>query len=188
MLTTSVSLLQRLRQPTDDAAWEQFVHLYTPLLFFWARRLGLQESDAADLVQEVFTLLIRKLPSFTYDDGRSFRNWLRTVLRNKAIARMRGPNVLTTASQLPPTDVAAPDPAEVVSDEEFRQALALRALQLMQKEFQPTTWKACWEYLAVSRPAAEVAAELGITPNAVYLATSRVLRRLREEFVGILEL
>jgi RNA polymerase sigma-70 factor, ECF subfamily len=54
----------------------------------------------------------------------------------------------------------------------------------MQAEFQPATWKACWECAAVGRPAAEVAAELGMTVNAVYLATSRVLRRLRQELAG----
>ena len=57
----------------------------------------------------------------------------------------------------------------------------------MQKEFQPATWKACWEFVVKDRPAAAVAAELGITINAVYLAKGRVLRRLREELVGLLD-
>ena len=56
---TSVSVLQRLRQPHDKDAWGRFVRLYTPLLFYWARRVGgLQEPDAADLVQDVFTTLL----------------------------------------------------------------------------------------------------------------------------------
>ena len=74
------SLLQQLRSSDDQRAWRRFVDLYTPLLFYWARCVGLQESDAADLVQEVFTLLVRKLPEFTYDHNKGFRNWLRTVL------------------------------------------------------------------------------------------------------------
>ena len=57
--------------------------LYTPLLYYWCQRAGLQEQDAADLVQEVFVLLVRKLPEFRYDRERSFRNWLRTVALNK---------------------------------------------------------------------------------------------------------
>ena len=63
MTGTSVSLLERLRQPDDREAWNRFVGLYTPLIFAWARQVGLQESDAADLVQDVFTLLIDKIAS-----------------------------------------------------------------------------------------------------------------------------
>jgi RNA polymerase sigma-70 factor, ECF subfamily len=62
-----------------------------------------------------------------------------------------------------------------------------RALELMQAEFQPTTWKACWEYAVQGRPAAEVAGELQTTVEVVYAAKSRVLRRLREELAGLLE-
>src|SRR5262245_60040259 len=80
---TPASLLERLRRPDDREAWARFVELYTPLLYFWARRTGLQQADAADLVQEVLAVLFRKLLEFTYDKQRSFRNWLRTVTLNK---------------------------------------------------------------------------------------------------------
>jgi len=92
MDTTPGSLLERLRQPGQPEAWRRFVQLYTPLLFHWARRLGLQEQDAADLIQDVFLVLARKLPDFTYDRRQSFRGWLRTVTLNKwrESARRRG--------------------------------------------------------------------------------------------------
>ena len=61
----------------------RFVELYTPLLYYWARRVGLRRQDAADLVQDVFTLLVRKLPEFTYDRNKRFRAWLRTVTLNR---------------------------------------------------------------------------------------------------------
>src|SRR5438874_1167415 len=83
MSTTPASLLERLRQPFEPEAWARFVSLYTPLIFSWARRVGLQEQDAADLVQEVFVTLLQVLPTFTYDRHRSFRRWLRTVTLNK---------------------------------------------------------------------------------------------------------
>jgi len=82
MHSTSPSLLERVRQRSDGEAWGRFVALYTPLLFFWARKCGLQEEDAADLTQEVFAALVEKLPAFTYDPHRSFRSWLRTVTLN----------------------------------------------------------------------------------------------------------
>jgi RNA polymerase sigma-70 factor (ECF subfamily) len=79
---TPASLLHRLRQPNAVDAWPRFVELYTPLLYYWAKRLGLQQQDAADLVQDVFVLLVQKLPEFAYDRHKSFRGWLRTVTLN----------------------------------------------------------------------------------------------------------
>src|SRR5262245_7790739 len=87
MHTTPPSLLEQLRQPADAAAnrraWERFVQLYTPLLFHWAQRLGAHGPDADDLVQNVFTILVRQLPQFRYEPGRKFRGWLWTVTANK---------------------------------------------------------------------------------------------------------
>src|SRR5262245_37397575 len=84
MNTTSASLLERLGQPAErELAWNRFVRLYTPLLYHWARRLELSSADAADLVQEVFALLLRQLPRFAYDARKSFRGWLRIVTLNR---------------------------------------------------------------------------------------------------------
>jgi RNA polymerase sigma-70 factor (ECF subfamily) len=85
------------------------------------------------------------------------------------------------------SDVAAPEQAADIGEVEFQQQLTIRALQLMQAEFQPTTWQACWETVVRGRSGADVARELGISVNAVYLARSRVLRRLREELGGMLD-
>jgi RNA polymerase sigma-70 factor (ECF subfamily) len=183
MHTTSVSLLERLRQPADQGAWERFVDLYTPLLFQWARRAGLQETDAADLIQDVFQALLRKMPDFTYDRSGSFRAWLRTVLLNQWRTRLR------RRTELPLNEadsaLAEPDAQEAVTEKEYRDYLIGRALEVMRKDFQPATWQACWEHVACGRPAAEVAAEVGISVKAVYLAKARVLRRLREELQGL---
>ncbi|MCI0458635.1 MAG: sigma-70 family RNA polymerase sigma factor [Gemmataceae bacterium] len=188
MHTTPASLLERLRQPGERAAWDRFVQLYTPFLYYWARRLGLQEPDASDLVQDVFILLLQKLPEFAYDQHKSFRNWLRTVLFNKWRENRR--RATLPARQVDAAALArivGPDNVEGLMEAEFQQYLAIRALQLMQDEFRPTTWKACWEHIVVGRPAVDVAQELEITVNAVYLATSRVLRRLRQELQGMLD-
>jgi RNA polymerase sigma-70 factor (ECF subfamily) len=187
MHTTSLSLLERLRQPADRQAWARFFDLYTPLLYYWACRLGLQPADAGDLVQEVFTALLQALPRFRYDERKSFRGWLRTVLVNKWREGRRGQAACRPAGGTPLPDPAGPDNVAELEDEEFRHYLALRALQLMQAEFQPATWKACWECVVGGRPAPEVARELGLTVNAVYLAKSRVLRRLRQELEGLLD-
>jgi RNA polymerase sigma-70 factor (ECF subfamily) len=188
MHTTSASLLQRLRRPDERAAWDRFVELYTPLLFHWARRVGLQEQDAADLVQDVLTTLVQKLPEFTLDDNGNFRGWLRTVTLNKwrDNARRRATRPLVgDAAAL--AELPAPAELEDFWEAEYRKHLVDRALAVMRAEFQPTTWQACWQFVVEGRPAAEVAAALGISENAVYIAKSRVLRRLREELEGLLE-
>jgi RNA polymerase sigma-70 factor (ECF subfamily) len=76
---------------------------------------------------------------------------------------------------------------EAFWEADYRRHLTNRALQVLQSDFQPTTWKAFWEQAVVGRPAAEVTAELGLTPGAVYAARFRVLDRLRRELAGMLE-
>ena len=83
MNTTQISFLERLRRPNEPQAWARFADLYTPLLYYWLRRLGLQENDVADLIQEVFLVLLAKLPRFEYRHDGTFRGWLRTLTINK---------------------------------------------------------------------------------------------------------
>lgn len=89
MNTTPVSLLVRLCQSRDDDAWQRIVELYTPLLLYWGRRLGLQEADVADLVQEVFAVLVEALPRFESRQGERFRGWLWTITINRHRERQR---------------------------------------------------------------------------------------------------
>jgi RNA polymerase sigma-70 factor, ECF subfamily len=187
MYTTQISLLERLRQPDEQEAWARFVELYTPLLYYWARRAGLQDADAADLVQDVFATLVRKLPEFVYDRNKSFRQWLRTVTLNKWRDRLKRGHKMQQLPEAALSELAEPNGADPFWETEYRQHLVSRALQILQTEFQPATWKAFWEFVACGRPARQVAAELGITENAVYIAKCRVLRRLREEFAGMTE-
>lgn len=188
MNTTSPSLLQRLRQPGEQCAWERFTELYTPLLYYWARRQGLQQQDAADLVQEVLALLVRKLPAFHYDHQGSFRSWLRTVTLNK----LRDLHRSRCARPMSDTDtalanLAEPGVGDVLEETEYRQHLVRRALQVMESDFEPTTWKACWALVVEGRSAAEVAGDLRVSVGAIYVAKSRVLTRLRGELHGLLE-
>jgi RNA polymerase sigma-70 factor (ECF subfamily) len=185
MTSTPVSLLDRLRSPTDQAAWSRFVDLYSPLVFAWAKQAGLQPADCADLVQEVFTLLVRKMPEFVHRPDGSFRAWLKTVTLNKW---------RETARRAPvgqPTGVPLPnvpgDESEAFWEADYRQLLVGRALTLMEQDFEPRTWQACWALAVEGRPAAEVAAEWGVSVGTVYAAKCRVLARLRQELAGMWE-
>jgi RNA polymerase sigma-70 factor (ECF subfamily) len=184
MPSTPVSLLEKLRQPNPAEAWERFVELYTPLLYHWCRQLGLSTSEAADLVQDVFVVLIQKLPGFTYDRQGSFRAWLRTVLMNKCRENWRRRKCVPE-EHTGEEPVAADDGPDALAEREYRQHLVGRALQLMQREFETTTWRACWEYVVEGRPPADVALELGVSTGVVYAAKYRVLKRLRQELDGL---
>jgi RNA polymerase sigma-70 factor (ECF subfamily) len=190
MLRTSTSLLQRLQQrPNQEQAWARFVDLYTPLLLAWARKAGLSPEDAADHVQEIFAHLVRKLPEFRYDPRKgSFRGWLRTILVNKLRDRLRRqPPVAAPVAGAALAGLSDPAPPDPFTEQEHNQYLVRRALELMQGEFAVATRQAFWEFVVNDRPAGEVARQLGMTENAVYLAKLRVLRRLRQELAEFLE-
>ena len=184
-----MTLLERVRQQTDRAAWERFVELYTSFLYHCARTLGLADSDAADAVQDVFVLLLEKLPGFQYAKDGSFRAWLRTVTVNKCRERFRKrQEIAIGGSHVIGMDQIQANDSDALWETEYRQHLVARALAIMQSEFETTTWKACWETTVEDRPTKDVAAELGMTINAVLVARSRVIRRLREELNELIDL
>jgi RNA polymerase sigma-70 factor (ECF subfamily) len=190
MLSTSVTLLERVRQRDDQPAWERFVALYTPLLYRWAQRTGLNDHDATDLAQDVLVLLMKELPDFKYDAAkRNFRGWLKTVTINKCreLQRRRVIKLGAAGEQDALQAVAVADDLEQFWDAEYRQHLVRKALEIMRTEFEPNTWQACWEHTVNDKSAAEVGQELGMSEAAVYVAKSRVLRRLRQELAGLLD-
>lgn len=187
MQTTNPSLLRKLRSRADASAWSHFVNLYAPLMQQWIAALGIDEPDRSDVVQEVFVVLLRKMPTFQYDSQQSFRGWLRTIALNKCRDLLRGRHRATEPLLLERIEQAASDDSDFLSQTEYRQALARRALALMREHFSETTWRACWLQVVDGRPARDIAAELGISENAVYLARARVLKRLRIELEGLWE-
>lgn len=187
MESTSASLLMRLKSTDNSRAWSRFVKLYTPLIYFWARNCGLQAHDASDLVQEVFALLLKKLPEFDYDKAKSFRGWLRTVTLNKWRDRYKVKALpVENCSQSALGQLVDDDPVNSFWEAEYQQQLVNRAIDLMKSEFSESTWKACQEYVIKGRPAADVANELNISIWTIYAAKSRLLNRLRQELDGLL--
>src|SRR5262249_8462017 len=114
MLTTPPSLLQRLRESPEQAAWERFVEMYTPLFFSWTSRLRLEHHEAASLVQEVFAVLVEQLPIFVYDRQKSFRAYLKTILLNRWRNHLRRRSSEAVAGR-PDIDAIAAD-SEVVPE------------------------------------------------------------------------
>jgi RNA polymerase sigma-70 factor (ECF subfamily) len=184
MHTTPPSLLEQLRQPGQRAAWERFAELYTPLIYYFARSQGLAEPDAADLVQEVFLLLITKLPNFHYHRDGSFRAWLRTLTLNKhrELKRRKKPDLVEDLNNEP-----ARDSAGALEEKEYRLHLVQQMLHILKDQFPPSTWQLFDEYVIQNRHAQEIAAQRKVTLGTVYAAKSKVLHRLRQELAGLLE-
>jgi RNA polymerase sigma-70 factor, ECF subfamily len=185
---TSPTLLAKLNGPDRAAAWHRFVHLYTPLFHRWAERLAVPPADRLDLIQELFLRLLRALPQFTHTQGGSFRAWLHTLFVNKwrDQCRKRQPTPLGIGGSSFPA-AAIEDPTIAVDEAEYLAVLVDRAARLIRADFNAATWSAFWATAVEDRPAREVAAEVGLTVNAVYLARARVLQRLRQELAGLLD-
>lgn len=184
MNDTPATLLHRLCAQPAAGDWERFVRLFTPLLRRWAGRLGVRDADAEDLLQEVFLLLMRKLPKFQYDESKSFRAWLWTVFRRAGLAwRKRQPQPGPSLEQL--EELSSPDSIIEATQVEYHRYLLGRIMQLVETDFPMATWQIFQQLAIAGRPGVDVAREFGVTLNAVYLARSRVLARLRAELAGL---
>jgi RNA polymerase sigma-70 factor (ECF subfamily) len=191
--STSLSLLDRVRR-SEAAAWERFVSLYDGLIAHWCAQAGLREPQISDVKQEVFLAVHGHLDQFsTAAHTGSFRGWLRQITRNKAIDHWRkqrpepavgGTEALQRLNELQAEGSGAEEEAAVREDRQF---VLRRAVELIRQDFEENTWRAFWRTVVDGREAAEVAQELGITRNAVYLAKARVLHRLQEEFADLIE-
>ena len=194
MAGTPISLLERLRLRPDGSAWKQLVELYTPLLQSWLRRQYLQQVDADDVIQEVFRVLVAKLPEFQHSgQPGAFRSWLRQVMVH-CLANFRRTRQAQRGMIEPKEAVRAleqlQDPHSELSrlwDQEHNQHVAGCFLRLVESKFEPTTYQAFRGVVLEGRKTAEVAAALSMTVNAVRLAKSHVLRWLREASRGLLD-
>jgi RNA polymerase sigma-70 factor (ECF subfamily) len=192
---TPASLLNRLREaPGDGEAWRHFDDLYRPLLTSWLQRHGLQAHDRDDLLQNVLAAVVRELPGFPYDPAKGrFRDWLRAILANRLRAFWRECRARPRATGDSGFQVQVleqlEDPASELSrrwDQEHDRHVVRRFLEVVRRDFAPRTWQAFERLLAGEKPAA-VAADLGLSRNAVYLARAGILKRLREEMAGLVD-
>jgi RNA polymerase sigma-70 factor, ECF subfamily len=164
--------------------------LYCPLVYRWARQQGLQDADAADVVQEVFRTVATRIDTLHRDQpGGSFRGWLSTITRNKLgdhFRRVAGRTNATGGSdaqaQLQQHPAAPLDGSSNVSGFDVDTGILHRTLEIIRPEFEDRTWQAFWRLAVAGHPAADIAQDLGMTARAVRQAKYRVLQRLRREF------
>lgn len=182
--TTRPSLLARIGANSPEA-WGEFVDLYAPLVYGFARRRGLQDADAADLTQEVLRAVFAAAGQLRYDPARGvFRAWLHTVTRNKLTdwsrARRRRP-VATGDSNANAAlaEVASPAEPDPDWDREYERRVFAWAAEQVRPGFREPTWRAFWLTAVEGRTGEEAARELGLTAGAVQVAKCRVLARLK---------
>jgi len=184
---TRASLLVQLRDGTNRGAWEEFVSLYGPIVYGFARKRGLQDADAADVMQDVMRSVASAIGRLDYDRGRgTFRGWLFTIARNKIINFASARRVRPQASGDTGTNrllETHPDGGDGADDWEleYQRQVAAMAMEKVKHEFQESTWRAFWMTAVEGRAAAEASDETGMSTGAVYVAKSRVLSRLKEE-------
>jgi RNA polymerase sigma-70 factor (ECF subfamily) len=188
-VSTSLSLLERVRGRDGDA-WTRMARLYTPLVYRWARKSGLQASDAADVSQEVFLAVAAHIQTFDHiAPGSTFRGWLWTITRNQVrlFHRKRQGHAVarggTDAHRLLAEQPELVDDESTVEPNDFdaKKSLVHRALELIRHDFQQQTWQAFLRFAMTGQSAVEIAEELGMTPAAVRQAKYRVLTRLHDE-------
>lgn len=186
--STSSSLIERVRA-RDDEAWRRLVHIYGPLVGYWLRQAKLQPDDVRDVFQEVFRAIATGIGGFHKDrPSDRFRGWLRRIVQTKLADHFRragrepaGAGGTDAYQRLLEVEASAPGDESASDEAPALQQLRLRAVEAIRGEFEPRTWEAFWRVAVGGESPGHVAEDLGVTPAAVRMAKSRVLRRLRDE-------
>jgi RNA polymerase sigma factor (sigma-70 family) len=192
-METSASLLERLRTAPDEAAWRRLDDLYRPLIRRWLLRDTSLGEEAEDVVQEVMGVLVRELPDFQRRRNGSFRRWLRTITAHRLGAfyrsRKNRPVALGCSLEESPLMQLADANSELGRqwDREHDRYVLNRLMELIAPLFEPTTLAAFRRIAVDGITPARAAEELGLSFNAVLVAKSRVLNRLRQEAEGLID-
>ena len=183
---TRASLLIQLRTPENREAWEAFAATYQPVIYRMARRRGLQDADARDLVQNVLVRVSAAIDRYEPQPGVRFRNWLSRVAKNAILsaltrrARDRGLGGTDASDQL----AQRPDLSDQTDREletEIMREQFLRAAAVVRTDVNDETWKAFEATVINGLSCDDAAQELGKSVGTVYAARSRVLKRLRDQ-------
>ena len=184
---TRASLLIRVRDPADQAAWCEFVEIYRPIILRLARQKGMQEADADDVAQQVLVAVAKAVQQREHDPRRAkFRTWLHRVAQNailNALTRGRpdrgsgGSALLAVLNQRESHGGPDSDLLRL----EYRREVFRWAARQVRKEFHQATWDAFWLTAVEGRAVEVVAQQLAKNPGAIYAARSRVIRRIQEK-------
>jgi RNA polymerase sigma-70 factor (ECF subfamily) len=171
------SLLEGLRNRREEA-WKRFLDLYGPLVYSWCRsRWRLRPEAAADVLQDVAKRVLESIADY---DGGNFVAWLQKVTQTQAVNHLRRNPILVKLPDDPADDAKRP-PSPAESGPEQLSGVLGRVVEKVRSRCDSGTWKAFWEVVVKGRTPADVARDLGVPANTVYLARCRILYRIRKE-------
>jgi RNA polymerase sigma factor (sigma-70 family) len=184
---TRASLLIRVRDPADQAAWHEFVEIYRPLILRLARQKGMQEADGEDVAQEVLAAVAKAVEQREHDPQRArFRTWLNRVAHNAILNALtrgkpdRGSGDSALLAVLNQHESHTGPDSDLLRLEHRREVFRWAARQV-RKEFHQATWVLFWLTAVEGHTVEAVAEELAKNPGAIYAARSRVIRRIQEK-------
>ena len=184
--TTRHSLIARLKDPSDQIAWEEFVEIYRPVVYRVAIQKGLQQADAEDVAQTVMVSVSQAVGRWQPDADRGkFRTWLNRIAVNATLNALtrRKPDQGTgdTASlNLLAQQPCRDGPVSKLVRLEYRRESFRVAARQIKSQFDPKTWQSFWLTAVEGFTAQSAADQLGKKPGSIYTARSRVMKRLQE--------
>jgi len=191
-LKTRRSLLSRLRNLDDQESWRAFFDLYWQMLYKVARRAGLSEADAEDVVQETVVAVARQMPRFQYDAARgTFKGWLFRIVGRRVTDHLRRLYRQPRREELPLDPEPEEDDSEpglsgeaageigVAWEQEWEQAVLEAAVARVREQTNPKHFQVFDCCVRLGWPTAKVAATLGLSAAQVYLARHRVSRAVK---------
>ncbi len=180
---TRASLLLRVKDPHDESSWREFVEIYKPLLYRYARLRGLTHENAEEVVQDSLTQLVQSMPEFEYSsDKGKFNGWLRRMANNKIndmFKRRRPVSAQTDDFRRPQQSEAA---ADEIWEEQWQRKHLRYCLKEVLAEASPITRQAFELYVVMEQPVEKVTEVLNISADQVYAAKSRITQRLRKRY------
>lgn len=186
---TRLSLLIRLREPDDSAAWERFVSDYGPLVYGFGLRRGVPMDQADDFTQEVMLRVTKSIGRLDYDPALgTFRSWLFQIARHVLLNRLRHAGrrpVLEGGSEWMRSaerglGAGAEEQMRLEWEREYRRQIFARAAERVEAASDPGMWAAFWRTAVLEEDPSIVAADLGIEVGTLYVRRSRMLARVRE--------
>ncbi|MDD5729195.1 MAG: sigma-70 family RNA polymerase sigma factor, partial [Victivallales bacterium] len=182
------TLIRRLKNTADDAAWKEFYDFYRQLIQGWARGFGCSPEKADDVFQETMVSLLRNIPAFQYKpDKGSFRSYLKTIVRSRCYDLFRKESRYLAVGDDAGRDAGTPEDANIEDDVVWLDSLVRQALRRVYGKVDQLTYKSFCMYVLEACPVAEVSRKLGdLRIGTVYQQKSRMLKMLEKEFLLLL--
>ncbi len=180
---TRASLIRRVKDTHDELSWRDFVTIYDPLLYRYARLRGLKGEAAREVVQECFAMLAQKMPKFDYAPSKgSFKGWLRRVANNKINDMFRRQRPISGLTDSFDQRVGSEPSAHDSWEDQWRRKHQRYCLKKVLEEASTVTRRAFELYVVSEWPVERVCESLEISADQVYAAKSRIRKRLRQRY------